>query len=240
MGQRRWTLRGQWYGTVTEQADNPVAVAPPGPSRPFRVIGLVGGVGSGKSEAARRLAELGAWIVDVDHLGHEVLENPEVKTALVERWGRAVLTCEGKVDRRAVAERVFSRSPGAATERKFLESLVHPQITQRLADMLRNLAETPSVHTVVLDAALLFEAGWDRFCDVVIFVDAPDRERLRRATQRGWSRDHWLSREEAQLALDEKRRRANVVLTNAGTLSDFRQQVDAWWRTWSGRPNEAT
>lgn len=195
----------------------------------LRVIGVVGGIGSGKSEVARRLGELGALVIDVDRVGHEVLEDADVKEALCARWGPTILTSDGRIDRRLVSERVFAREQEAQQERSFLESVVHPRIGQRLGRILECARHQVPGPVVVLDAALLFEAGWDRYCDEIIFVDAPEDVRRRRALGRGWSVAEWRAREAAQLPLEEKRRRATVVLVNAGTLDDLRQSVDRWW-----------
>jgi dephospho-CoA kinase len=195
----------------------------------MKTIGLVGGVASGKSLAAKMLAELGAGVLDADRAGHAVLaEDAEVRAVLRERWGDAVFTGDGSVNRASVAQRVFGDGQLAEAERRFLESLVHPRIGERLAAQRDRLA-ADGKHVAVLDAALLFEAGWQSLCDIVLFVDAPRDVRLQRAKSRGWTDAEFTQREAAQWPVDEKRRAADFVLNNDGSEDDLRQAVQQFW-----------
>ncbi len=118
----------------------------------MKTIGLVGGVASGKSLAAQALVELGASLLDADRTGHAVMaEDPEVRQALLSRWGDAVLTSDGHIDRAAVARRIFASSESAAVERTFLEGVLHPPIRQRLIEE-REQAAAAGKPAVVLDA----------------------------------------------------------------------------------------
>jgi dephospho-CoA kinase len=192
-------------------------------------LGVTGGVASGKSLAARYFAELGAVILDADRAGHEVLRQPQIVEALVERWGRGVLTSGGEVDRAAVAGCVFGNSTEAVAERRFLERLVHPLIRSRLeAERERHADAGHSVF--ILDAALLLESGWDMVCDFVIFVDAPAVQRQARAACRGWTAEQFVQRESAQWPVERKQQHADWVLSNAGTPTELRQQIQALWR----------
>jgi dephospho-CoA kinase len=199
--------------------------SPPSPL----VVGLVGGIGSGKTQAAEIFRDLGATVLDADAIGHEVLREKEVIDALVRRWGRSILGPDGQVRRREVAHIVFA--PGHEADRRFLEQLTHPRIGQRLADALAQLQALPHPPpVVVLDAALLLEAGWDRYCDLVIFIDAPRDLRLERAVARGWSTEQFFAREAAQWPLEEKRQRAQIVIRNARTLENLRQVLRLTWQ----------
>src|SRR5262245_41288272 len=154
------------------------------------VIGLTGGVASGKSAVAALLAEHGFIAIDADAVGHEVLELPEVKQKLVDRFGPGVMRqpapsapTGASVDRRALAGIVFADTEA----RRGLEAIVHPLMRERFIEALSRVLETTG-GPVVLDAAILLEAGWQDLCDRVIFVDAPRLERIRRAAEhRGWS-----------------------------------------------------
>ncbi len=190
-------------------------------------IGLIGGVASGKSAVARVLAERGAVILDADRVGHEVLRDPAVIQQLVARWGSRILNEQGEVNRSAVAKIVFA--PGNERERQFLNSLSHPQIAVRLAGQLDELRQTNSP-AAVLDAALLLEAGWDHLCDEIIYVDVPRELRLARARSRGWDDAELAKREATQLPLEEKKRRATIVIDNGGAMTSLEQQVNALWR----------
>src|SRR4051812_34633710 len=153
----------------------------------MKTIGLVGGVASGKSLAAKYLVELGAVHLDADRTGHDVLaEDADVCEAVVNRWGESILAADKSVDRAAIALRVFAQSETGVADRKFLEGLLHPRIGQRL-DQKRNEAASSGKSAVVLDAPLLLEAGWGSMCDVVLMIDSPREIRLSRAKTRGWN-----------------------------------------------------
>src|SRR6185436_8546474 len=142
--------------------------------------------------------------------------------ALKNRWGDAILDSTGQISRRAVAKIVFA--PGNQAEKQFLEELTHPRIQMRLQqELARAQAAREPPRAVVIDAALLFEAGWDRLCDKIIFVDAPRDVRLERAVSRGWSADQFAAREAAQLPLEEKGARSHVLIRNIRTLESLRE-----------------
>jgi dephospho-CoA kinase len=192
-------------------------------------IGVVGGIGSGKSLFAEMLRDLGARVLDADKFGHAILEaEAEVLDALRRRWGSEVFHEDGRPNRAAISGRVFGQGAGAAEERRFLEGLLHPRIRRGL-EAERDASAARGVAAVVIDAALLFEAGWDTACDLVVFVDAPRDLRLERARLRGWSNEDFAAREKAQWPVEEKRRRADVVIPNAGSKEDLRDAVQAFW-----------
>jgi dephospho-CoA kinase len=198
----------------------------------MRVIGILGGVASGKSLVAKQLQELGAWVLDADRAGHEVLEEPEVRQALRGRWGEEVFHSWGEVDRAAIARIVFGPPPRGPRELSFLEQLTHPRIGARLrrqADDARRQGAT----AVVLDAALMLEAGWDDQCDTILFVAAPRSVRLQRARQRGWSEEQFAAREAAQKSLEDKRQRADQTIDNSGTAEQTAEQVCRIWQSLS-------
>ena len=188
--------------------------------RAIPVIGLLGGIGSGKSAAAGYFAELGAAVIDADELGHQVLEEPEVRQALVERWGEGVLTA-GRVDRRRVGEIVFAD----ASQLAFLNALTHPRIARLIARRLAAARADASVPAVVLDAAVLLEAGWDRFCTDRVFVQAPPSQRAARVGRRGWDESAWREREKSQISLDTKAAQCQYTMDNSSSLSCLREQV---------------
>lgn len=192
------------------------------------VIGLVGGVASGKSVVAAALARRGAAVFDADKIAHQVIDEPEVRDALVARWGPRVLAGAERVDRQAVAAIVFGDQPQAPSERRFLEELLHPRVRQRIEAETRRLPD--SILAMVVDAPLLIEAGWHRDCHAVIFVDAPRAQRLARAqAKRGWSAEEFSRREAAQAPIEEKRRWCTHVIDNSGSLAELDQQVARVW-----------
>ena len=195
----------------------------------MKTIGLVGGVASGKSLVAKLLVELGAGLLDADRTGHAVLaEDADVREAVQKRWGDSVLTPDGNVDRSAIAKRVFAETETGATDRKFLEALLHPRIRTRL-NQLRDQFAAAGKPAAVLDAPLLLEVGWGPLCDIVVMVDVPREIRLERARTRGWTEAEFARREAAQWPAETKCQEAGYVLSNAGTEADLRAAVRNFW-----------
>jgi dephospho-CoA kinase len=198
----------------------------------MHTIGLIGGIASGKSAVAAALARRGAVVFNADQLGHEVLKEPAVRDALVARWGASILEVDGAINRSAVAKIVFASNPAAAEELQFLEQLVHPGIRRRIEAGIRQLPDA-SVPAVVIDAALLIEAGWAAVCTAIAFVDSPRDQRIARAAARGWTEHEFSRREAAQLPIEEKRRRATHVIDNSGSLADLDHEVERFWASLS-------
>lgn len=198
--------------------------APPKP-----ILGLIGGMGSGKSFVAQEFARHGGRIISGDQAGHEALRQPEIKAKLVARWGPGVLDGQGEIDRRTVAGLVFQD----ATERRALEAVVFPFIEQCFREESAKARLDASVRFVVLDAAIMLEAGWNNVCDRLVYVDSPRAARLERlARQRGWTEKEVEAREQAQMPLDEKRRRADAVIDNSGSPEALARQVERLLRQW--------
>lgn len=195
------------------------------------VIGIIGGVACGKSFVAEQLRSLGAEVINVDEIGHEVLRESDVRAALVQRWGDEVLDADGQVSRSGVARRVFSQESDSTGSLEFLESLVHPKIGQRVRARIEALSRDQPGKSVVVDAALLIEAGWAEYCDKIVFVDVPRERRLDRAKQRGWTESEFSARESAQANLDLKRKQADWVMDNSGSAEHTFAQVQQFWRT---------
>lgn len=192
-------------------------------------IGVVGGVASGKSAAAEMLAELGAAVLSADRTAHDVLNQPEVREALVARWGAGILGADGLIDRSAVAPLVFGDTAESEEERRYLESVVHP-LARAAVESKRERLVKAGQQVFVIDAPLLLEANWDTACDIIVMVDTPEERRARNAARRGWPVDELRRREEAQMPLSTKRHRADVVIDNRGTLQEMREQIDIFWR----------
>lgn len=189
----------------------------------MKVIGIVGGVASGKSFVTECLAREGAAVLNADQVGHEVLREPEVIAALVGRWGDSILSEDGQINRSAVGKIVFA--PGAEGELEFLESISHPRIARRLEDQLDAWRREGTVKYVALDAAIMLETGWSKICDEVWFVDAPAEVRRERAAKRGWSAEQWQAREASQWPVDRKRAAATQLIDSSGTREATREQV---------------
>jgi dephospho-CoA kinase len=197
------------------------------------IIGLIGGVASGKSTVADALARRGAVVFHGDELGHLVLDEPEVREALVRRWGAGILGPDGRIARQAVAEIVFAPTDQGAAERAALEEIVHPGIRRRMEAGFRQLPDA-SIPAVVIDAAVLLEAGWSSLCTAIVLVDCPREIRRGRALARGWSEEEFARREAAQMPIEEKRRRATHVIDSSGSLEALKAEVDRFWAVLEG------
>jgi dephospho-CoA kinase len=205
------------------------------PTQPL-VIGLVGGIGAGKSRVAEAFARRGARVISGDVLAHEALRQPAVKEQVARRWGRRMLDDKGEVQRRLLAAVVFSD----AQERKALEAMVHPWIKGRIREEVEAARAGGSARLIVLDAAVMLEAGWHDVCDRLVFVDAPRDERLRRvAAQRGWTEAELQRREAAQLPLTAKAAPADHTLDNSGSQERLERQVDDLVRRWASAPRDS-
>jgi dephospho-CoA kinase len=181
------------------------------------VVGLAGGIGSGKSSVAAFFRKWGARVVDADRIGHRVLDQPSIRARLVRAWGRDILDGP-RVDRAALA-RIAFRSSRAISR---LNRIVHPGIRREIRRQI-----TRARGWVVLDAALLFEFGEDRRCDRVIYVRAPRAVRLRRLAARGWPPGELARRERLQWPAARKEKRADYVIDNAGSRVRAEKQARA-------------
>lgn len=197
------------------------------------VLGVAGGVASGKSAVSRELARLGAVVLDADEIGRQVLEEPAVREAIRDAWGDEVFTPEGKVDRKALAGRVFAPGHEGARQLARLEEITHPRIGARLNEEIDRIAAS-GAPAVVLDAAVMFKAGWHRLCNRIVFVDAPRALRLARAVERGWTEEHFDAREAAQTPVEVKRGLADTIIDNSGELAHTIDQVEQFWRSLEG------
>ena len=211
------------------------SVDPPSPNAPRAdrartlVLGVLGGIASGKSTAAELLAGPDGLVLAADRIAHEVLASDEVTALVREHFGEAVLGPDGRPDRAALAARVFDPAHGEADRRR-LEGWTHPRVRATISTRLRE-ARAAGIPRVVLDVPLLLENdpehGLVEACDVLVFVDVPLEERRRRAATRGWDVDELARREALQLPLAEKRARADHVLQNDGDLAALAARVDA-------------
>lgn len=198
----------------------PSDTSPAKPSKP--IIGIAGGIASGKSTVAAMLGELGAGVIHSDRINHALLDDDDVLRQLRGWWGDSVVTPDGKADRAAIRKIVVNDSH----QRERLEQLVHPRIAQCSEALIRHYQSDPDIKAVAWDAPLLFEVGIARKCDVVVFVEADDDLRRRRACrQRGWSEETLKRFEKSQWPLDEKRRRADYIISSNSDVDDLREQV---------------
>jgi dephospho-CoA kinase len=194
--------------------------------RRVRLIGLTGGIGSGKSAAAAFLRELGVTVIDADE-GTRAVQAPGSVGLhrLVEAFGPEMLTTEGGLDRAALGAVVFAD----ASARQRLNAIVHPLVREWMAERVREAAERGD-EVVVLDIPLLFETRGTEGLDAVILVYSPEELQLKRLVeQRGMDEGAARERIAAQMPIDDKRRLASHVVVNTGTLEDLRSEVERTW-----------
>ena len=192
----------------------------------MRIIGLTGGIASGKSLVSQQLVELGAVVVDADKLGHETYRTgTETYRAVAEAFGPDVVGPDGEIDRRALGAKVF----GDPEARRRLEEIVWPAIRRLAAERLAGLREQ-SVPVVVLEAAVLIEANWLDLVDEVWLVEAPpETVRQRLSDRNGLTPEQAEARLRAQLTNEKRRPYAGVVIENDGSLDELRRRVDEAW-----------
>jgi dephospho-CoA kinase len=203
------------------------AAVPPKP-----VIGIVGAIGAGKSTVAAAFAARGGQIVDADRIGHDALEQAEIRQKVLDWWGRRgnLLKPDGRLDRRAIAGIVFAEP----AERAALESIVFPLIGKRALDEIRRANANPAIRFIVVDAAVLLEAGWEETCHRLVYVDAPREVRLARlAARSGWTAADLAAREAAQWPAEKKLKRTCAVIVNDGSRERVQEQVDRLLKDWN-------
>lgn len=194
----------------------------------MRTIGVTGGIGSGKSTATRLLAELGAEVIDADQIGHYTYRPGSVGwQRIVDAFGREVVATDGTIDRKRLGSVVFS-DPKALTR---LNAIVHPLIQEEVRERIRARRAAGFGGPIVVEAAVLIEAGWTPLVDEVWLVVA-DRESIldRVQAQRGLERPAIEARINSQLSDAERRRHATVVIDNSGSEAALRAEVERLWR----------
>lgn len=205
---------------------------PTGPDRPsgLYVIGLTGGIASGKTTVSDYLKSLGVCVIDADEVAHEVTSPGSVGfKEIIEEFGEDLLTPEGNLNRKKLGEIVFSDKEALLK----LNAIVHPLVIEKIRQMLIEIEHSPCV---VLDVPLLFESGMDDLCDEVWVVAVDEDTQVKRLTERdGYNLDEAIMRVKAQMPLEEKVRRAHRVLDNTGTIEETKRQVDELFKDVIGK-----
>jgi dephospho-CoA kinase len=193
----------------------------------MKVIGLTGGIGSGKSEIARFLKDLGAGTIDADKVGHEVLyRGTPCWQKLVDTFGKEICDTEGNIDRKILARIVFKNQESMIK----LNQITHPMILDEIKIRLKKL-EDQGYKVAVVEAALLIEAGWAPYMDQIWLSLAPKGLTLRRLEKRGLNEAEAAARIAAQIPGENKINQATVVINNNGSLSDLKERVVQLWNS---------
>ena len=218
----------------------------------MKVIGITGGIASGKSFVARCFERLGCQRIDADEISHEVLREEEVIAAVRGHWGPTVFNEDGQVDRKRLGQIVFENSALVDTDSNRtgrstvdsmdqltkLESILHPRVCVRVIEQIEKLRQQNKKNLVlcpaiVLDAPVMFKTELADRCDEVVFVDSPETIRQQRAAERGWAVDELRRRESRQLSVAEKKRRSTAIINNSGNADETRRQVQNLMSQWS-------
>ncbi len=205
-------------------------------TRPGLVIGVMGAPGSGKSSAAAVFAELGAKLLALDAIGHELLKREEVAEEVRRTFSSGVVRIlDGEVSRKKLADVVFEDQG----ELDKLNRILHPRMVERVRSEIerwRGAATSGSAEAeaaLVIEGALVLEMGLDELCDHVVLVCAPRETRLERvARARGWDDSELARRERVQQGEKTARARADAVIENASTLEEMRRSIEALWEEW--------
>ncbi|MFC1953115.1 dephospho-CoA kinase [Chloroflexota bacterium] len=194
----------------------------------MKIIGLTGGIGSGKSTVSQYLAELGAIIIDADKVGHEALRTMEVKQEIVTAFGRGVLALDGEIDRQKLGGIVFNNPESLSR----LNGIMHHRMSTMFVDRIEKYRQK-GVDVVILDAAVLLEteADWASLVDEIWVTESPEADVLKRISkQRGLSEEQVLARIRSQLSQEERAKQADVIINNNGNLDDLTVKVKELWK----------
>jgi dephospho-CoA kinase len=193
----------------------------------MKVIGLTGGIGSGKSTVAGYLEELGAVIMNLDKVGHDVIKSgSQTFNKIVDKFGEDILDSRGEIDRARLAKIVFKDPEALARLNSIVHTAIDEAINEKIAEYCRQ-----KVKVMVLEAAAMLEAGKARQADEIWVTTAPEATVLHRLRERsGYSEEETKARIHSQLSDEERIRRADVVIDTDGTLEAVKARVEAEWR----------
>jgi len=186
------------------------------------IVGILGGVGSGKSTVAAEFVKLGCKVVDADKIAHDLLEKKAVGEKTIDLFGEIVLDSTGKIDSKKLADIVFADADKLSS----LNKIIHPLVLGRAEELIKQYNSQNEVKAIVLDMPLLVEVGWAKRCDKLIFVDCKRQLRVDRAKKMGVFDENQLKiRENFQISLDNKVAIADNTVDNNSDFSALARQV---------------
>jgi dephospho-CoA kinase len=185
------------------------------------IIGILGGICSGKSTVAGEFAKLGCKVIDADKIAHELLDRKTIKGKITELFGEGILDSEGNIEHKKLASVVFNNSDKLA----LLNGIIHPLVLTRVKELIDKYNGQNQVKAIVLDMPLLAEIGWTERCDKLIFVNCRQKIRAERAKKLGFDKNQLKIRENFQISLDNKRSLADNTVENNSDFSAMVRQV---------------
>ena len=187
-----------------------------------KIIGILGGIGCGKSTVAAGFGKLGCGVIDADKIAHEILEKPKIKKELQKLFGNDIINASSKIDRRKVAEIAF-KSPAKVAQ---LNRITHPPVLTQIEQLIEEYNRQPRIKAIVLDVPLLAEIDWTKRCDKLIFVECEREKRLQRSQKNGlWDENKIKIREKFQISLDRKKKIADYIVDNNVNLTGVERQI---------------
>ncbi len=208
-------------------------------SKLIPVIGVVGGIGSGKSFFAQTLAkQKNVVIVNGDAVGHALLQRPEIRDRIRDRFGDSVIAADGSINRRVLGQKVFGTLPEHVQAKTDLEAIVHPPLTAELQRQITEARAADYADAIILDAAILLEVGWRKFCNAVVMIDTPFELRWQRVqATRGWSLAEFQAREASQMPIADKQAAADYIVRNVGPEDEVANNcLQVWNQIMDGTP----
>jgi len=185
------------------------------------IIGIMGGIGSGKSTVAAEFAKLGCKVIDADEIAHELLNKDTIKEKIVAFFGRDVVDSKGNINRKRLGEIVFADYDKLTK----LNGIIHPLVIERAEELIEQYKRQNQIKAVVLDMPLLVEIGWAGRCNKLIFVNCKEKIRAERAKKMGFDKNQLKIRENFQISLDNKVALADNTVENNSDFSAMVRQV---------------
>lgn len=186
------------------------------------IIGILGGIGAGKSAVAREFGGLGCAVIDADLIVHELLDRQEVAREIVEEFGNEIISEEGLIDRGKLADIIFSNKINVSR----INEILHPLVFERINELIEEYMGSCEVRAIVLDIPLLMECGRLDLCDKLVFVACNAENRADRVSKKGPGHENRLKkREKFQISLDRKAEIAHYIINNNSDLSGLADQV---------------
>ena len=191
------------------------------------IVGITGGTGAGKSIVSQIFNNLGAYIIDADAVGREILENdPKVIGQVIETFGKSILNPNEKISRKVLGNIVFNDS----AKLTLLNSIIHPPMILAIKREVVHVLRSRRYSIVAVDAALIFETGVESYFDFIIAVVAENDKRIDRLQQRGLSRKNALTRIHSQIPQEEKSLKTHIMLENNGTIQELEEKATGLYK----------
>jgi len=190
---------------------------------PKKIIGILGGIGSGKSSVSAEFARLGCGVIDADAIASDLLEQQNIQSELINAFGEKISSETGEIDRNKLGEEVFKSEKNV----KLANSIFHPPILRQAEKLIDKYSQAKEIKAIVLDMPLLMEVGWQNKCDKLIFVDSTEENReIRAANKDPKNKKNLKNREKFQNSLDKKKQIAHYIINNNSNFSALADQVE--------------